>query len=814
MQQKYPVMSKRLWLLTVSLLLWAIPAMVSAQTIRVLDETTLQPVKNVYLFNQDKDQTAQTNAGGEADISDFESGDFITFQHPSYKRLTLSFEQIRELSYVVKLVERSVKMEEIFVSASKWEQNQSEIPQKITRIDNEEISFGNPQTAADMLQNSGKVYVQKSQLGGGSPMIRGFAANSVLIAVDGIRMNNAIFRSGNLQNVISLDANALEGTEVIFGPGSIIYGSDALGGVMNFQTKDPILSFSEEQYTRVNSLARYSTANNERTVHADANFGLEKWGFLTSLTYSNYDDLRSGSDFYDAYPDFGKREEYQVRASGTDLAVENSDVTLQKYSGYQQLNLMQKVRYKPSGRWDVNYGLHYSTTGDIPRYDRLIERENGDTGPFVNAEWHYGPQIWLMNALEINSSASTSLYDNVSGVFSQQWFQESRNDRKFGSTELRNREENVDVLTANLDFDKRWSERSELYYGLEGIYNYVRSNAYSTNIETGPVRPEATRYPDGGSSFMQLAAYSKYQYRPSDRITAIAGARYSHVMLNSRFESRQFYDFPFNEIEINTGAFSGSLGFTWRPREDLQFNLNGSSGFRAPNVDDVAKVFDSEPGSVVVPNDDVKPEYSYNVDFAVIKRFEDAVRIEVNAFYTWLRDAMVRRGFRFNGQDSIMYDGELSRVEAVVNAGKAYIYGASADFTLELNQHFSFEANITYTDGEDISNNEPLRHVAPLFGKTSLTYKAEKIKVELYSEFNGEKEIEDFSPSEQNKPHIYTEDGSPAWATLNTKASYQLNETLRVNAGIENIFDKHYRLYSSGISAPGRNILIALQANL
>lgn len=791
-----------------------IPCFVAAQRVKVVNETTLQPIENVYLFNQDKNRTAKTNTAGEANLSNFKTGDFITFQHPSYKRQTLSFEQIEELDYVIKLVERSIKMEEIFVSASKWEQDQSEIPQKITRISTEEISFNNPQTAADVLQNSGKVFVQKSQLGGGSPMIRGFSANSVLIAVDGIRMNNAIFRSGNLQNIISLDAHTLDRTEVIFGPGSVIYGSDALGGVMNFQTKDPELSFSDETYTKIYSLARYSSANNERTFHADANIGFEKWGFLTSLTYSYYDDLRSGSNFYNAYPSFGKREEYQVRNNGVDLAVANTNVALQKFSGYEQLNLMQKVRYNPSGKWDVDYSLHISTTSDIPRYDRLIERENGDTGRFVSAKWYYGPQIWLMNALEITSSAGTALYDNVSGVLSQQWFQESRNDRDFGSPDLRNREENVDVVTASIDFDKRWGETKEFFYGVETVYNYVRSDAKSTHIETGVSQPEATRYPDGGSDYTQLAAYTKYRHDLTDRITAVAGARYSHVMLHSRFGSTLFYDFPFDKININTGAFSGSLGFTYRPVNDLQFNLNGSSGFRAPNVDDAAKVFDSEPGSAVVPNDDVKPEYSYNIDFAVIKRFDEAARVEINTFYTWLRDAMVRRNFRFNGQDSIMYDGELSRVEAVVNAGRAYIYGASAGLTLELGSHFSFDSNITYTNGKDITNDEPLRHVAPLFGRAGLTYKAEKIKLELYSEFNGEKNIEDFSPSEQNKPHIYTEDGSPSWATLNVKASYQVNETFQLNAGMENIFDKHYRPYSSGISAPGRNVIVALRANL
>jgi hemoglobin/transferrin/lactoferrin receptor protein len=94
----------------------------------------------------------------------------------------------------------------------------------------------NPQTSADLLANSGHVFVQKSQLGGGSPMIRGFSTNRVLITVDGIRLNNAIFRGGNVHNVISINPFNIEKTEIILGSGSVIYGSDAIGGVMNFYT--------------------------------------------------------------------------------------------------------------------------------------------------------------------------------------------------------------------------------------------------------------------------------------------------------------------------------------------------------------------------------------------------------------------------------------------------------------------------------------------------------------------------------------------------------------------------------------------------
>lgn len=782
-----------------------------AQTVRIVEKASQQPIPNVYIFNNDQNKVVSTKEDGSASLNKFSADDTLNFHHPAYQKLALAFQQVKERNFVIGLNRQSVQMEDIYVSASKRAEDRTKIPQPIIQIGDEEVAFNNPQTSADILKHSGQVFVQKSQMGGGSPMMRGFAANSVLLAVDGIRMNNAIFRSGNLQNVISVDPNTIESTEVLFGPGSIIYGSDALGGVMNFQTISPELSFADSTIVDVNAMTRYSSANNERTVHADASVGFEYWGSTTSISYSNFDDLRSGSDFYDEFPDFGKRKEYVIRRDGSDFIVPNEEVTLQRFSGYQQLNLMQKFRYKPHTNWDLSYSFHYSTTSDIPRYDRLIQRENGDTGPLVNAEWYYGPQIWTKNTLKVNYFKTTDWFDNLTTTFSHQWFQESRNDRDFQDEWLRNREENVNVYIGQIDFDKYFDDDKELYYGVEGIYNYVGSDAKSNNIATGDVRNVATRYPDQGSDYTQLAGYAKYEQDISADLTAILGARYSHVILDAQF-SNEFYDFDFQKISLNTGALSGNVGFTYRPANKLQLNLNASTGFRAPNVDDVAKVFDSEPGTVIVPNADLGSEYTYNLDFAVIKGFSDIARLEVNTFYTWLSDAMVRRDFGASfGQDSIMYDGTMSNVEAVVNAGKAYIYGISGSFSADLGRGLTFDSQLTYTEGQDKSNNEPMRHVAPLFSMTSVKYEIEKLSFEAFTEFNAEKPISDFSPSERNKPHLYTPEGTPAWATVNLRTSYNLSEEITLTVNVENILDKHYRPYSSGISAPGRNIVIALR---
>src|SRR5687767_5167273 len=165
----------------------------------------------------------------------------------------------------------SKTLEEVSISVNKWEQKINEIPNMITKVNKMQILRNNPQTAADLLGQTGMVFIQKSQLGGGSPMIRGFATNRVLLVVDGVRMNNAIYRSGNLQNIISIDALSTESAEVIFGPGSLIYGSDAIGGVMDFHTLEPRFSKDTQMLVKGSTLGRYSTANKEKTIHADIN---------------------------------------------------------------------------------------------------------------------------------------------------------------------------------------------------------------------------------------------------------------------------------------------------------------------------------------------------------------------------------------------------------------------------------------------------------------------------------------------------------------------------------------------------------------
>lgn len=704
-------------------------------------------------------------------------------------------------------------LEEVVFSANRWEQNLREVPMKIHKINPSVVKFQNPQTAADLLEISNQVYVQKSQLGGGSPIIRGFATNRVLIVVDGIRMNNAIFRSGNVQNVISLDPNAIAATEVIFGPGAVMYGSDAIGGVMDFHTLTPSYGNDNKLHFGGNAMTRFSSANNEKTAHVDFNIGLKKWSFLTSVTRTLYDDLRMGSDGPDEY----LRPEYVVRTNGNDIVVSNNDPELQVSTGYDQWNAMQKIAFRPNDNTEITYGFHYSATSNYPRYDRLILKEDDDT--FSNAEWYYVPQKWMMHSLKLSSEKATSLYDRIRLTGGYQQFEEGRHNRGFGSSRRTDRTEKVSAFSTNLDLEKKLSNKIDLFYGAEFVTNEVKSVASRTDINTGVVTPTSTRYPDG-ADWRSVAAYVNAKFTPSSQWTLNASGRYTSVFTRAQFDNT-FFDFQFSKTEVTNGALSGSLGAAFNPNNTLKVYANLSTGFRAPNVDDIGKVFDSEPGNVVVPNPTLKPEFAYSGEVGFVTSVE-YLKVDFSWYYTLLDNAIARGPSTFNGVDSIDYDGTRSRVLSLQNISKVWVTGIQASIEVKLNP-IKILSSINIQNGRETDpeagRDVPPTHVVPAFGSTHLMYQHKKFMADLYSNYNGGVSFSDMPLSERADDHLYAKDKdgnpyAPSWWTLNLKAAYHFNNHLSLSGGVENIFDKRYRPYSSGISAPGHNFIISVRAHL
>ena len=783
-----------------------------AQNLSVLDADSGLSLAGVTLTSKTAEIYAVTDRNGRAEISAFRNAHSIEIRFLGYSTQRLTFKEIVDLNFVVRLISADLSLDEVVISATRWRQSKITLPSSIATVSQKDVALQNPQTAADLLGISGKVFIQKSQQGGGSPMIRGFATNRLIYVVDGVRMNTAIFRGGNLQNVINLDPFATESTEILFGPGSVIYGSDAIGGVMSFQTLTPTVSKTGSLAVSGSTTARYASANGEKTGHFDVRAGWKKWAAVTSLSSWNYDDLRQGSHGPEDYI----KDYYVAQENGQDVIITQRNPLLQIPTGYTQANLMQKIRFQPDAAWDIQYGLHYSETSPYGRYDRHNRKRNG-TARY--AQWDYGPQKWMMNNISVSHFGNRLLYDEMVLRLARQDFTESRISRNLNNPIRETQTEKVIAYSANLDFRKAAGTSHNLFYGVEWVRNNVNSEGMDKDIFLGIKTNGPSRYPS--AHWNSLAAYFSDEFTLSSKWTLQSGIRYNLFSLKADFSNNlSFYPFPFEQSSFSDGSLTGHLGGVYRPNNQWIFKGNLGTAFRSPNVDDLGKVFDSEPGAVTVPNPDVKAEYAWNADVALAKVFSDRVKIELSGYYTLLEHALVRRDFQLGGLDSIVYDGILSRVQAIQNAAVARVYGLQTGVELKLPKGFIFSTDLNWQRGEeelDDGTISPSRHAPPFFGVSRLTYRSEKWVLQGYSQYQGKLTADQLPEEEKSKTEIYAKDDlgyafAPAWTTWNIKANYTLSNSVTIGVGIENITDQRYRPYSSGVSGAGRNAIISLDA--
>lgn len=713
-------------------------------------------------------------------------------------------------------------LDEAVVFSNKFVEKKKNLAQKIDIISAKTIARYNSQNSGDLLINSGNVFVQKSQQGGSSPVIRGFEASRVLLIVDGVRLNNAIYRAGHLQNAITVDQNMLERVEVMYGPASTIYGSDALGGVIHFRTKSPVLSSNEKMMVKSTGFVRYSSVNNEKTGHADASLGGKKFGWLQSYTYSDFGDMKMGNVYRDKYYDFGRRSQYIETINGVDKIVTNSDDRIQRFSGYKQWDITQKLVFKQSDKVSHHLNFQYSNSSNVPRYDRLQDIRNfgGTIGTTLRyAEWFYGPQTRVLGAYELNVDR-LSFLDALKINLNYQDIKESRQQREYLRYDrFDSRREHIKVAAFNIDGKKIWSS-NELSLGVDGQLNDVKSVADRTNLITGAVTKLDTRYPDGTNKMNYFGLYAQHLAKLNKgKIILNDGIRFQLVNLHSNIIDNSFFNLPVTNIKQSPFAVTGNLGIVYMPSPGLRITGNISSGFRTPNIDDVVRIFESNTAAkrVIIPNAGIKPEYTYNFDFGFSQTIQDKVRFEVTGFYTLFRNAIATAPFKLNGQDSILYNSVKSAVYASQNINKAYVRGINARLKIDLSKKISFDNTVSQTYGRYKNadgTEKPLDHVPPVFGKSGISYTDAKFSIEIFGMYNGWKKIKDYNPDGEDNGQYATVDGMPSWFTINWRGSYMFTKNITLQLAVENIADKNYRYFASGFSAPGRNFLIALRAAL
>ena len=675
------------------------------------------------------------------------------------------------------------------------------MPQRIEVISQAQIQSTQSSSSADVLSNSGSVYIQRSQSGGGSPVMRGFEANKVLLVVDGVRLNNLIYRSGHLQNVITVDHSSLENLELIFGPGSLMYGSDALGGVIHFETLRP--RYDTKQQISINT--QFTSSNLGARLNLTHQYGSDKMASATSVSLGRYDDQRAGRNraaIYDDFPTYGLTDLY-YDADGN--LRRNLNPHIQRNSGYSQVDFLQKFKFKLGRSAHLTVNAQLSTSTNIPRYDQLSQVD--ESGLPLFKQWHYGPQSRLLLSSQLDLTAKTTLYDKGILIASFQDIEESRITQAQSSDMTTTQLEKVKVFGLTADFTKTVSAKLNLNYGLDLHHNILNSTAESVAV-SGPAIPALTRYPDGLNNLTQYGAYTRLGYYLLDeQLRLTAGVRYSRQLAQMRYESMETFQWPayfYDGISNANSAVVASASATYKlGKMSLKYALG--QGFRAPNIDDLAKIR-VKANEITIPNTDLKPERTLNHDLSV-KYGSERVVFTAFGYYVTIDDVIVRQSSTLPDGSPIFVDeiGQSLNVTANFNESAGEIYGGGVAVDLELVNNLTAGGKVNLTKGisKEGGVETPLGHIPPLFGWVGLKYESGYYQYTADYHFNGQKGIEDYGGSVDN-PEYALPSGAPAWSVVDLGVSRVTNQ-LVLRASIDNVLDTFYRPFASGISGPGRS---------
>ncbi len=804
------------------------------QQITVRDSDTNEVLSDVAVFNESRDKSTISDLNGNVDLGLFSNENKIYFQLLGYSLLELYLDDIEDESIVL-LYQESQNLDEVILSVARSASSVNQIAEKVSVIKSEDLFISSPSSGAEMLELSPGVRIQKSQGGGGSPIIRGFEANRVLIVVDGVRMNNAIYRSGHLQNSITIDPSNIERAEVIFGSSSVGYGSDAMGGVIHYYTKNPILKNSEKILSSFTT--NFNSANNSVSNNFNTNYSSDNWGSITSISISKYGDIKMGKkrnhgySFWGLTPIFSQNSRYKFYAEPSI----NLDESIQKNTGYSQVDLFQKFLFRIGDDNLLNLNIQFSESSDIDRYDQLsIPRDNS----LKFSEWYYGPQKRLLISPSLRIFPKKKFMDKGVITFGFQKINESRIKRKFNSLNRSHQIEDLKVLSLNGDFDTSFNNGHTVSYGIETTYNHNYSKAYDRvlnvdgNNVVGVSKKFAipTRYPSDGSSYASFASYVNWSWNMSEFFTFNIGTRLTFTKLKASWNDVISVNPQLSRVNLNSEALTTTVSMKLRPSNKIQINTVLSSGFRNPNIDDIGKIRENN-GLLVVPNTFLKPEYAYNLDLGVdYKSLDSKNYLSIRGFSTIISrhigraEYIVYSDITTPDTSTIIYNNEEVTTIANKNLGNRFIHGFSIDGFNNLSRNLKIDYSLTYTKGDNNETYGPLPSISPLFGSLSLDYVKNDLTIKAVYKFSDSKDPSEYSIGGEDgldeTPYIIGQDGlkdflgTPNWSDFSTYASLNISPNSTLRLGITNIFDLHYRTFASGISAPGRSFQVGLNLKL
>ncbi len=742
------------------------------QTVTIKDSLTSANIKNATLSSSG--YGVISNQNGITDISLFNADDIIEISHVSYYPKKVAKKNISSIIY---LTQKANILPEITLT----ELIKTPISEKypvftITTLENVALQI----SAADLLASKSSITIQESQPAGGSPNYRGMEASRLLLILDGVPLNNAIYRSGHIQSSSTINPFFIKSISLLSGPASVAYGNGAMGGALIFKTANP----ENKKSTCLSQ--QFESSSNSVITSFKTNYYQKSFSHFTAFSLKSASNLKMGENRLHGYSAWGK-----------ELTSQNE----QLYTHYDKADLLHKSKYTINNKTALLTNTQYSTSSKIYRFDKM--NDSNDDGSNKYEQWYYGPQNRFLQSIKYTSESKNFFHDKATAMLSFQNRKESRHVQKTNETLLNNRYEAVEIYDFNVDFDKQ-IQKITLAYGTGVRAQNVTSLADLSNNNSSFYN--TTRYPDNGSSIKTFFAYTQVNFPINNRLDLLLGGRWNNNRLLAKYNNPAF---NFSSIRNNNTSFINTALLSFNAIKNGTINFAYYSGFRNPNIDDLGKVFSKDNIHVVVPNPNLEPEYASNSELSInysLKPFE----FQLQLFNTHISNAINRELGLFNGSDSILYDGKMMRVQMNKNIESASINGISLFANCNISNELTITANCNYLNGET-HEKKPLSHIPPFNSKISLSHQTHKNLFSFYVLYNGWKLAEEYDELGVDNLDEATINGTPSWYTMNLDYTGKLDRHITLTLSVKNILDAHYKTFGSGLSSSGRNFIIGLQ---
>ena len=643
---------------------------------------------------------------------------------------------------------------EVTITALRCERLAFDVNQSITTVSSLQLEQQAPRSTPEALMNETGIWIQKTNHGGGSPIIRGLVGNQVLLLVDGIRLNNATYRYGPNQYLSTIDLGLIERIEATRGNGSVLYGSDALGGVVQVISKTPTFR-SDGFQAGGRATGKWMSAGMEKSARAEVDLGGRQVAFLGGFSARNFGDILAGGDLGMLTP-----------------------------TGYYERSGDAKLLVRTGGTGILTAAFQHLTQHDVPRYDQVTQ------GGY--SLYNFEPQTRQLSYLRWERSSDSPWLQTFKVTGSLNRSIEGINSQKNNSPEIKKQLDEVNTLGMIAEVISHPKENWHAQSGIEYYFDKVNSDAMVINTVTNAETTQRGSYADG-STYSSLAVFTNHQI-DWKKFQFSAGTRFNMVTVS-------VIDNVFGNQKINPDALVGNAGVMYKLHRNLHAIASFNTGFRAPNVDDMSKFGTVESGVFEIPSAALSPERSITVEGG-FKFSSSKVSATATAYQTKLSDLIDRVVANYIGSD--IFEGR--KVYQKQNVGDALIKGIEADIEAIIARSLSVFGNVTYTHGENITKQEPMRRIPPLFGRTGIRY-SHSSGVWMKAEWVMAGEQDRLAAGDKSDVRIkirLVDEVMPAWDVINVYAGYSY-KFFSLQLYGQNLLNKAYRVYASGVDGYGRS---------